>query len=83
MRKQPFDERQAAQARLNACDRGHTVRHENESWFVVCFATFPDAEGFKAQFSGVKLDPADRGKGSNWFKWRRPEMQPLLGGRRK
>ena len=81
MRRHPFEEWEQAKRRLNACLRGHFVRYENQDWYVVCFATPDEAEAFKAQFGGVNFDHADRGKGANWFRWKRPAKEPPLGGR--
>jgi hypothetical protein len=83
MRRKPFDEWLNAQRRLNACPRGHNVYFQGETWHIVCFAAPEEALAFKAEFGGVNFDPADRGKGHSWAKWRRPFAEPPLGGYRK
>jgi hypothetical protein len=57
---------------LSLCRRGgHCVRHD-EQWFnVYCFAEAADAEKFMARFGGERFDPRQRGKGSNWMRWKR------------
>lgn len=82
MRTRPFDQWQASKNRLNACVRGHEVRYENEDWFVVCFSAPEAALEFKAEWQGVNFDPRDRSKKA-WWVWRRPEIEPPLGGRRR
>ena len=54
---------------LSSCDRGHAVFHENEWFNVYCFAEPADAEKFMQRFGGEKIDPKQRGKGSNWARW--------------
>lgn len=82
MRTRPFSEWQQSKDRLNACLRGHTVRYEDEHWYVVCFAELEAARSFKAEWDGVNFDPVDRGK-KTWWVWNRPAVEPPLGGRRR
>jgi hypothetical protein len=36
-----------------------------------CFAVTADAEKFMALFGGEKFDPARRGRGRNWMRWKK------------
>ena len=56
---------------LSLCRRGHCVRHDGQWFNVYCFAAAADAEKFMARFGGEKFDPARRGKGSNWMRWKK------------
>lgn len=57
---------------LTLCSRGHAV-YDNGQWFhVYCFAIAADADKFKLRFDGERFDPKQRGKGSNWARWKRP-----------
>ena len=60
---------------LSLCARGHRVYHDDKWFDVYCFAVAADAEKFMARFGGEKFDPQQRGKGSNWMRWR-SEMGP-------
>ena len=55
---------------LSLCSRGHAV-YDREWFHVYCFAKAEDAEKFRQHFGGVKFDPGQRGKGSNWARWNR------------
>jgi len=57
---------------LSLCNLGHTVAHGGEWFNVYCFAKPEDAEKFMQQFGGEKFDPRQKGKGSNWARWKRP-----------
>jgi hypothetical protein len=56
---------------VSLCPRGHSVFYEKEWWNVYCFAVAEYAADFKARFGGEAFDPADRGKGASWARWRR------------
>jgi hypothetical protein len=56
---------------LSICPRGHSVFH-NGLWFnVYCFAEAADAVKFMKQFRGERFDPKQRGKGSDWARWKK------------
>ena len=57
---------------LSLCSRGHSVRHDDISYQVFCFAEPEDAQSFREAFQGVPFYPEDRGRGLNWWKWDRP-----------
>jgi hypothetical protein len=54
---------------LTLCPRGHAV-FRDEWWNVYCFSERGDAEKFMLKFGGEKFDPKQRGKGSNWARWK-------------
>jgi hypothetical protein len=57
---------------LSLCERGHSVRRDNVGYVVFCFADPAHAELFLMRFNGEHFDPKDRGRGSNWHRWRGP-----------
>jgi hypothetical protein len=56
---------------LSLCPRGHSVNDGREWYRVYCFAGAGDAESFMARFGGERFDPAKRGRGHNWARWKR------------
>jgi hypothetical protein len=56
---------------LSLCPRGHSVFHGDEWLNVYCFAEPADAEKFLQRFGGETFDPKQRGKGSNWARWKK------------
>jgi hypothetical protein len=56
---------------LSLCPRGHSVVHEGEWFNVYCFAKLEDAEKFMQRFGGEKFEPKQRGRGSNWARWKK------------
>jgi hypothetical protein len=38
---------------------------------VYCFAEQEDADRFMQRFGGERFDPKQRGKGSNWARWKK------------
>jgi hypothetical protein len=56
---------------LSLCSRGHSVRGGSIEYVVFCFADLAHAELFRAKFNGEPFDPKDRGRGNNWFQWRK------------
>lgn len=56
---------------LSICPRGHAVFHEGEWFNVYCFAEPADAKKFMQRFGGEEFDPKQRGKGSNWARWKK------------
>jgi len=44
---------------------------ENQCWNVYCFADAEHAESFMQRFGGEKFVPKQRGKGSNWARWKK------------
>ena len=57
---------------LSLCPRGHSVFHANTTWRVFCFAEAAHAAAFRTRFGGEPFDPAHRGRGAAWARWRRP-----------
>ena len=64
---------------LSLCRRGHCVRHDGQWFNVYCFADAADADKFMARFGGEKFDPAQRGKGRNWMRWRHQRLGGKCG----
>jgi len=56
---------------LSLCPRGHAVVHDDQWFNVYCFAEQADAEKFMKRFGGETFDPKQRGKGSNWARWKK------------
>jgi hypothetical protein len=56
---------------LTLCSRGHSVFHDGEWWSVYCFAEAEHSARFMQRFAGERFDPRQRGKGSNWARWRK------------
>jgi hypothetical protein len=56
---------------LSICSRGHSVFHEDQWFNFYCFADPGDAEKFMKRFGGERFDPKQRGKGSNWARWKK------------
>jgi hypothetical protein len=57
--------------RLTLCSRGHSLYHDGQWFHVYCFKEPADAQKFLERFGGEKFDPAERGRGANWAKWRK------------
>ena len=57
---------------MTLCNRGHVVFHDDEWFHVYCFAEEADADKFQQRFGGERFDPNQRGKGSNWARWKKP-----------
>jgi hypothetical protein len=53
------------------CSRGHSVFHEDKWFNVYCFAEPADAAKVMLRFGGEKFDPKQRGRGSNWARWKK------------
>jgi len=56
---------------LSLCSRGHSVFHDDQWFNVYCFSDRADAEKFLQRFGGEKFDPTQRGRGSNWPRWKK------------
>ena len=56
---------------LSICPRGHSVFHDGEWFNVYCFAEAGDAGRFLQKFGGERFDPKQRGKGSDWARWKK------------
>ena len=56
---------------LTLCSRGHAVFHDREWFQVYCFQNTTDADKFLQRFGGERFDPEQRGKGSNWARWKK------------
>jgi hypothetical protein len=52
---------------LSLCPRNHTVQRDDVTYIVFYFAEPSHAGRFRVRFSGARLDPMDRGRGSAWF----------------
>jgi hypothetical protein len=57
-------------ANLTLRARGHSLYHDGLWFHVCCFQESADAQKFLKKFGGQKLDPAERGRGANWARWR-------------
>jgi hypothetical protein len=55
---------------LALCSRGHAV-YDGEWFHVYCFEKLEDADKFKQRFGGEKFYPTQRGRGSNWARWKK------------
>ena len=51
---------------LTLGSRGHALYHDGH-----CFKEVADAQKFMERFGGEKFDPAERGRGTNWARWRK------------
>lgn len=60
-----------AKERLGGCPRGHTVRRDDVSYVVYCFATAASADAFRELFNGERFESKDRGRGSKWWDWKK------------
>jgi hypothetical protein len=58
-------------APLTLCSRGHSLYHHGQWFHVYCFRERADAQKFLERFGGEKFDPAERGRGANWARWRK------------
>lgn len=56
---------------LKIAPRHHTVRREDKDFIVYCFADPQHAAAFQAAFGGEPFDPADRGRGASWWRWKK------------
>jgi hypothetical protein len=66
-----------AKVELGAAPRGHSVFHGDTWYTVVCFADPVNAERFRLRFGGEAFDLSDRGRGTNWARWKRgPKASP-------
>src|SRR5258708_11336354 len=57
--------------KLSLCPRGHTLRRDDVTYSVFCFADASHAERFCERFGGERFDPTDRGRGRAWFLWQK------------
>ena len=57
---------------VNVAPRHHSVRRDDKSYVVYCFADPQTAESFAAIFGGEPFDPSERGRGRSWWQWRQP-----------
>ncbi|YBV97124.1 hypothetical protein M1D80_09570 [Phyllobacteriaceae bacterium JZ32] len=65
------DEIAALAKELLAAPLGHSVRHEGQWYTVYCFTDPESANTFRERFDGVPFNPKDRGKGTDWSRWRK------------
>ncbi|WP_188609030.1 hypothetical protein [Chelatococcus reniformis] len=56
---------------LSVAPRTHSVRHAECDYTVFCFSDAADAVRFRERWGGEPFDPRDKGKGNEWFKWRK------------
>jgi hypothetical protein len=61
--------------KLSLCPRGHSVNDGKDWYRVYCFAEAEHAAKFILRFGGESFDPGQRGRGSNWARWRREPRQ--------
>jgi hypothetical protein len=57
---------------LTLCSRGHSLFHDKQWFLVYCFSDPADADKFLQRFGGEKFDPKQRGRGSDWARWKKP-----------
>jgi hypothetical protein len=57
---------------VNVAPRHHSVRRDDKSYVVYCFADPQHAESFAAIFGGEPFKPSERGRGRSWWQWRKP-----------
>jgi hypothetical protein len=50
---------------------GHALYHDSQWFHVYCFKEPADAQKFMERFGGEKFDPAARGRGANWARWKK------------
>ena len=56
---------------LTLGSRGHALYHDGQWFHVYCFKEVADAQKFMERFGGEKFDPAERGRGTNWARWKK------------
>ena len=56
---------------LSLCPRNHTVQRDDVTYVVYCFAESSHAALFRERVGGEPFDPKDRGRGRDWFVWRK------------
>jgi hypothetical protein len=56
---------------LTLCSRGHALYNDGQWFHVYCFKEVADMQKFMERFGGEKFDPAERGRGTNWAKWKK------------
>ena len=56
---------------LTLCSRGHALYNDGQWFHVYCFKEVADMQEFMERFGGEKFDPAERGRGTNWAKWKK------------
>ena len=45
--------------------------HDGQWFHVYCFKEVADMQKFIERFGGEKFDPAERGRGANWARWKK------------
>ena len=56
---------------LTLGSRGHALHHDGQWSHVYCFKEVADAQKFMERFGGEKFDPAERGRRTNWARWKK------------
>lgn len=56
---------------LSALAAATRVYHDGQSFNVYCIAVAADAEKFMTRFGSETFDPAQKGKGQNWTRWKK------------
>jgi hypothetical protein len=56
---------------LKIAPHHHTVRREDKDFIIYCFADPQHAASFQARFGGEPFDPAERGRGASWWRWKK------------
>jgi len=54
---------------LTLCSRGHALYHDGQ-WFHVYWEP-ANAQKFTERFGGERFDPAERGRGASWARWKK------------
>ena len=58
-------------SQIDVGPRYHSVRRDDKSYLVYCFSDPQHADLFTATFGGEPFKPAERGRGSSWWQWRK------------
>jgi hypothetical protein len=56
---------------LSLCPRGHTVRRDDVTYSVFCFADPTHADPFRERFNSERFDPKDVSWGADGRLWRK------------
>jgi hypothetical protein len=67
-----YGEQSGIRLAIGSRSRGHAVFHDGQWFNVYCFSDPANAEKFTLKFGGQKFDPKQRGKESDWARWRKP-----------
>lgn len=56
---------------LSLSRHGHSLNSEGQFFQVFMFGQEDDAEVFRKEFGGVRMNPAEKGRGHRWSRWKR------------